>query len=119
MAADRWKNLKARTKEYALRIIRLFRVLPRSKEAQRIGDQLLRSGMSIGANFREATRARSVEEFASKANISLMELDETRYWLELLQESGIFSAKRLSLLFAETDELTAIFVTIIKNAKGD
>lgn len=119
MAADRWKDLKARTKQYALRIIPLFRVLPKAGEAREIGQQLLCSGMSVGANFREATRARSAAEFASKANVSLIELDESRYWLELLEESGILPAKRLSLLLGETDERIAIFVTIIKNAKGD
>ena len=117
MGADRWVGLKKRTKEFALRIIRLFRALPKAREAQRIGDQMLRAGMSVGANFREATRARSGAEFATKANISLMELEETFYWFELLEESEIITAGRLKPLKKEAEELMAIFVTIIKNAK--
>jgi four helix bundle protein len=73
--------------------------------------------MSVGANFREATRARSSTEFAAKANIGLMELEETSYWLELLDESEIIPIDRLSALKTETEELKAIFVTIIKNSK--
>jgi four helix bundle protein len=117
MATDRWVDLKKRTKEFALRIIRLYRALPKTAEALRIGDQMLRSGMSVGANFREATRARSGAEFATKANISLMELDETTYWCELLDESEIITADRLTPLKHEAEELMSIFVTIIKNAK--
>jgi four helix bundle protein len=119
MGADRWAELKARTKDFALRVIRLFRALPKSREAQRIGDQLLRSGMGVGANFREATRARSGAEFAAKVNIGLMELEETAYWFELLQEAEILAADRLAPLIAEKEELISIFVTIIKNAKED
>jgi four helix bundle protein len=73
--------------------------------------------MNVGANFREATRARSSTEFAAKANIGLMELEETSYWLELLEESEIIPTDCLAALKVETDELKAIFVTIIKNSK--
>ncbi len=118
MGADRWKDLKQRTKEFALRIIKLTRALPKSREAQHIGDQLLRSGMAVGANFREATRARSGYEFAAKVNIALMELEETSYWLELLEEAKLMTASRLIQLKQGIGELTAIFVTIIKNAKA-
>jgi len=117
MGQGRWVDLKKRTKKFALRVINLYRALPKAREAQRIGDQLLRSGMSVGANFREATRARSGAEFATKANVSLMELDETTYWFELLEEAQIIAAARLYPLKKEAEELIAIFVTIIKNAK--
>src|SRR4051812_39047595 len=82
-------DLRVRTKRFALRVIRLFSSLPRSAEAVVIGQQLLRSGTSVGANFREAHRARSDSEFVSKVGDCLKELDETCYWLELLIEAEI------------------------------
>ncbi|HTY08933.1 MAG TPA: four helix bundle protein [Candidatus Edwardsbacteria bacterium] len=110
-------DLKLRTKQYALRIIRLYSTLPNTVVAQVIGKQLMRSGTSVGANYREAVRARSRAEFISKANISLQELDETAYWLELLRDS-VNPDVDLAPLIRETDELTAIFVIMIKNAKA-
>jgi len=110
-------DLKLRTKQYSLRIIQLYSTLPNSVIAQIIGKQLLRSGTSVGANYREAIRARSNAEFISKANISLQELDETAYWLELLRD-GTKQNADLGPLMKETDEITAIFVTMIKNAKA-
>jgi four helix bundle protein len=110
-------DLKLRTKQYALRIIQLYSNLPNTVITQVIGKQLLRSGTSVGANYREAARARSNAEFISKANISLQELDEIAYWLELLQDGATLKTD-LGLLMKETDELTAIFVTMIKNAKA-
>jgi four helix bundle protein len=86
-------------------------------EAQVLGKQVLRSGTSVGAHFREGTRARSNAEFVSKLNGGLQELEETSYWLELLAESGIVNPDRLNDLMKESDELTAIFVTCIQNAK--
>ena len=82
-------DLKVRTKTYALRIVRLYTSLPKTTEAQVIGKQLLRSGTSVGANYREAYRARSTAEFIAKCGISLQELDETSYWLELLIDAEI------------------------------
>ena len=110
-------DLKERTTRFALRIIKMYSYLPRSTVAQVLGKQVLRSGTSVGANYREATRGRSKAEFIAKMGDCLKELDETIYWLELLIESGTLSKERLSDLLLETKELTAIFVTIIKNTK--
>jgi len=82
-----------------------------------LGKQLLRSGTSIGANYREAFRARSKAEFIAKCGDSLREIEESAYWLELLVESGVVSAEKLTPLRQECEELTAIFVTILKRAK--
>jgi four helix bundle protein len=110
-------ELRARTKDFALRIIRLYVSLPKTTEAQVIGRQLLRSGTSVGAHYREAQRAKSTADFISKMEGALQELDETAYWLELLVESKIVQADRLAPLVKETDELIAIFVTIVNKMK--
>jgi four helix bundle protein len=110
-------DLKDRTRDFALRIIRLYTALPKRSESQIIGKQVLRSGTAVGANYREGLRARSKTEYAAKLNIGLMELEETLYWLELMEKAGIVSASRLALLKAETCELTAIFVALIKTAR--
>jgi four helix bundle protein len=110
-------ELKTRTKAFALRIIRLYQALPKSGEAQVIGKQILRSGTSIGAQYREACRAKSPADFINKMEGSLQELDETSYWLELLVESNIMSAEKLTDLQKETNELTAIFVASVKTTK--
>ena len=110
-------DLKERTKNFALRIVRMFSSLPKTTEAQVLGKQLLRSGTSIGANYREAHRGRSKPEFIAKCGDSLRELEETAYWLELLSESGLSAPDKLQQLGQECDELTAIFVTIIKRAR--
>jgi four helix bundle protein len=111
-------DLKDRTRDYALRIIRLYTALPKRSESQIIGKQVLRSGTAVGANYREGLRARSKSEYAAKLNIGLMELEETMYWLELLEGAGIVSSSRLALLKTETSELTAIFVALIKMARS-
>ncbi len=110
-------DLRVRTKDFALRIIRLYQALPKTGEAQVLGKQVLRSGTSIGAQYREACRAKSVRDFISKMEGSLQELDETAYWLELLAEAGILPQDRLIDLIKETDELLAIFVSSVKTAK--
>ena len=110
-------DLIERTKQFALRVIRLFVSLPKTGEAQVLGKQLLRSGTSVGANYREAHRARSRAEFAAKCGDSLREIEESAYWLELLEESGIVPATKLKDLRNETHELTAIFVTIVTKSK--
>jgi four helix bundle protein len=110
-------DLRDRTKNFALRVVRLFVSLPRSTEAQVLGKQLLRSGTSVGANYREASRARSKAEFIAKCGDCLREVDETAYWFELLVELGLVAAEKVQPLRAECDELTAIFVTILKRAK--
>ena len=110
-------GLKNRTKTYALRIIKLYQALPKSGETQGIGKQILRSGTSVGAQYREACRAKSQADFINKMEGSLQELDETGYWLELLTESQIVPAERLADLQKESNKLTAIFVTSVKTAK--
>ena len=110
-------ELRKRTKNYASAIIRLFVALPRRSEAQIIGRQLLRSGTSVAANFREASRARTTNEFISKLEVCIQEADETDLWLELLRDDcGIMDPKVLSLL-TETNELISIFVTMVKRSK--
>lgn len=110
-------DLRVRTKNFALSIIRLFQGLPKSGEAQVIGRQILRSGTSVGAQYREACRAKSPADFINKMGGSLQELDETGYWLELLIDGKIAPAARLTDLQKETDELTAIFVSSLITAK--
>ncbi len=111
------RDLKERTKDFALRIIRLYAALPRTTVAQIISKQLLRSGTSVGANFREALRARSKSEYGAKMSIGLMELEEALYWQELLEEGQVIRRERLARLKLETGELIAIFVTLIKQAR--
>ena len=110
-------ELRKRTKDFALRVIRLLAELPKTTPAQIIGRQVLRSGTSIGANYREAHRGRSKAEFIAKCGDSLRELEETAYWLELLVDGQVVAAEALKTLRQECDELTKIFVTIIKRAK--
>lgn len=110
-------DLRERTKSFALRVVRMFSSLPKTTEAQVLGKQVLRSGTSIGANYREAFRGRSKAEFIAKCGDRLREIEETAYWLELLVEANIVSAGKLAPLRHEIDELTAIFVTIIKRSK--
>jgi four helix bundle protein len=112
-------DLPVLTKQFARRIIRLFCSLPKSNTvAQVLGKQVFRSGTSIGANYREAHRARSKAEFISKIGDVLKEADETLYWLELLLEENILASKRLQPLTTEANELVAIFTTISKRSKG-
>jgi four helix bundle protein len=111
-------DLRDRTKAFALRIVRMFSALPKTTEAQVLGKQVLRSGTSIGANYREAFRARSKAEFVAKCGDSLREIEESAYWLELLVESGIVNADKLAPLRQECEELTAILVTIVKRSRG-
>jgi len=111
------EDLRTRTKRFALRVIHLYSALPKKTEAQVIGKQLLRSGTSVGAHYREAVRSRSDAEFISKIEGGLQELEESVYWMELLVESGIIKTERLEELMKEADELTAILVTCVKKTK--
>jgi four helix bundle protein len=117
MSEGKQSDLRIRTKSFALRIIRLYAALPKTTEAQVIGKQLLRSGTSLGAHYREAQRAKSDADFINKIEGGLQELEETAYWLELLAESGIVAEEHLKPLHDETEELTAIFVTMVKKVK--
>jgi four helix bundle protein len=117
MEKEQNQDLRVRTKTFALRIIRLYVALPKTTVAQVIGKQILRSGTSVGAQYREGQRAKSDADLVNKIEGALQELDETAYWLELLEESGIVEPKRLKPLRNETNELIAILVTIAKNTK--
>ena len=110
-------DLVLRTRSFALRVVRLYARLPKTVEAQVIGKQLLRSGTSVGAHYREAKRSRLTAEFISKVEGGLQELEETMYWLELLTESGIIKQERLTDICHEADELAAILVASVKTAK--
>jgi four helix bundle protein len=118
MNEDRLQDLRARTKAFALRIIKLYAALPKSPEAQVLGKQVLRSGTSIGAHYHEGCRAKSDADFISKIEGALQELEETIYWLELIAEADIFTEERLKPLHAEAEELIAMFVTMVKNVKA-
>ena len=111
-------DLKLRTKDYALSVIRLFAELPKRTETQILGRQLLRSGTSVGAQYREASRAKSNADFISKIEGSLQELEESEYWLELLGESNCFPEEKLAVVKKETGELKGIFVSIVRNTKA-
>jgi four helix bundle protein len=113
------RDLRKRTKAFALRVIKVYSALPKTTEAQVIGKQVLRSGTLVGAHYREATRARSTAEFISKVVGGLQELEETVYWLELLIESEIVKETRLNDLLNEAEELTSIFVASVKTAKSN
>ena len=99
------KDLRQRTKKFGLQIVRMFSGLPKTTEAQVLGKQVLRSGTSVGANYREAYRARSRAEFIAKCGDSLRELEETAYWLELLVDGRIIPAHELSTVWEECNEL--------------
>jgi four helix bundle protein len=108
MNKDNSWDLKSRTKSFALRVIKLFSSLPKTTEAQVLGKQVLRSGTSVGAQYREADRAKSTADFISKMEGALQELDETVYWFELLIESGIVRESLLAPLVGEANELISI-----------
>lgn len=110
-------ELKARTKQLALRIIRLTRALPPSAEGRVIGGQLLRSGTSVAANYRAVCRSRSRAEFLAKVSLVIEEADETAFWLELLSDAGLMHPKRLAELISEANQLVAIFVASRETAK--
>ncbi len=111
-------DLLARTKDYALRIIRLYSALPKTTEAQVLGKQVLRSETSIGVHYREANRAKSDADFIHKIETALQELDETVYYLELIIEAEIFTEQKVLPLIDETKELNAILTTVVKKVKA-
>ena len=111
------QDLKIRTRNFAIRVIRLFGSLPKSIEAQTLGKQLLRSGTSVGAQYRECQYAKSNADFISKIQGALQELEESLYWLELIEEMEIFTSERLQPLKSEANELRAILITIAKKVK--
>jgi four helix bundle protein len=112
------EELSDRTKRFALRIIRLFTALPKTDLARILGKQLLRAGTSIGANYREACRARSNAELIAKLGVVEQEIDEAIYWIDLVIEGEVMSAVRLAELRAEAEELLKIVVSSIKTIKS-
>ena len=114
---SRTEELRERTKEFPLRILHLFRFLPRAVEAQIIGKQVLRSGTSVAANYRAACRARSRVEFVARIGVVAEEADETAFWIEFLADAKVMKKERLAKLLNEAHELTAIFTASRKTAK--
>lgn len=115
--SDQAEALKTRTKQFALRVIKAVSSLPKNQTSDVLGRQLLRSGTSVGANYRAACRARSDAEFRAKMGIVEEEADESGYWMELLIESNTVSEKRMGDLLNEANELTAIAVSSITTSK--
>jgi four helix bundle protein len=116
-SAPKEPQLRDRTKQFALRVIRLVEHLPKRKSADVLGCQLLRSATSVGANYRAACRGRSSAEFRSKMGIVEEEADETAYWIELLMESGIVKPHLLENLHQEATEIVAMTVASIRTSK--
>jgi four helix bundle protein len=112
------KDLKKRTKEYALRILRLYESLPKHGAVHLVTHQLARSGTSPGAQYREACRAKSDADFISKMEGALQEFEESGYWLELLIDGRFVKESQLKPLCEETDELIAIFASIVLKTKA-
>jgi len=112
-------ELKRRTKQFGLRGINVVEALPNARSANVIGNQLLRSATSVGANYRSACRGRSKADFISKIGIAIEEADESLYWMELLIEAGIVLEERLSPLMKEANELISILTASVKTARGN
>ncbi len=110
-------DLVARTRAFSLATIRFYSRLPKDTASQILGRQMLRSATSVGAQYREAQRAKSISDFLSKTEGALQEVDETGYWLELIQDSGIERDTALMTLRDEAEQLLAIFVAITRKAK--
>jgi len=110
-------EMRNRMKQFALRIIRLSAAIPRTREGNVLGHQIVRSGTSVGANYREAQRASSPRHFVTILETSLREADETDYWLELLSESELIKRSRLGSLAQECRELIAILSATVRTAK--
>src|SRR2546422_5736302 len=113
------EQMRARTKQFAIRVVRLFRALPKTREAMVMGNQLLRSGTSVAANYRAACRARSRAEFLSKLGVVEEEADESVFWLELLTDANLVRRERLRDLVSEARQITAIFVASRRTVKSN
>jgi four helix bundle protein len=110
------RELQDRTKQFALRVLKLTDALPRTAAGRAISSQLVRAATSVGANYRSACRARSRAEFAAKLGVAVEEADESLYWLELVRDGKLVPENKLSLLLKEADELTAILASGRKSA---
>jgi four helix bundle protein len=113
------ERLKKRTKDFAIRIVKLYRSLPPTGEAKVIGNQFLRSGTAVAANYRACCRARSNAEFIAKIGVVVEEADETVFWLELLVDCNIFSESEMKDMIRESNELLAIFAASKSTAKAN
>lgn len=111
------ENLKSRTKRFAVEIIRLQATLPNTTESRVVGRQMLLSGTAVGAHFREAMRAHAAAEFALRLEKGIEALEETTYWLELLEEAGITNDHVLNALRREANELSVILYAFMQKAK--
>jgi four helix bundle protein len=112
------QELQGRTKQFALRVFKLVDALPRTPAGRAVANQLVRSAMLVGANYRAACRARSRAEFAAKLGIVLEEADESLYWLELIRDGNFLLQKKIASLITEADELTAVFTSGRRSASG-
>ena len=112
------EDLRQRTRNFAIRIVRLFRALPKSSEAKVMGKQFLRCGTSVAANYRAVCRARSKAEFVAKLSIVVEEMDETLFWVEFIGDLNLIRPARLARLSDEANQLTAIFVASRKTSRG-
>jgi four helix bundle protein len=111
-------ELEGRTKDFAIRIVRLIRTFPKTVDGIEVGRQLLKSGTSVGANYREANRAESRNDFLHKVGIAEKEASETAYWLEICEASTLGKPEEVRALLKEANELLAILTTIGRKAKG-
>ncbi len=112
-------EVKRRARDFAIRVVRLVEALPKTRSADIIGKQLLRSGTSVGANYRASCRARSQADFIAKMGIVEEEADEKIYWIELLVDSGLMKRARVAGLLDEADQIVALVVSSIKTARSN
>ena len=113
------EELKHRTKQFSLRILQLVGAMPKTIAGRAIGNQLVRAGTSVGANYRSACRGRSKAEFIAKLGIAVEEADESGYWLELIIEGKLLPQKRVEPLLTEANELTAILVASMRTSRAN
>jgi four helix bundle protein len=113
------QSLKQRTKQFGLRILKLVDALPKTTAGRAIGNQLVRSGTSVGANYRAACRSRSKAEFIAKIGTVTEEADESAFWLEIIMEGGVLKNELVTALHQEAEELTAIFTSSGRTAKAN
>lgn len=111
------EGLKLRTKTFGLRVMKLVRAMPKDVAGRALANQLIRSGTSVGANYRPACRGRSKAEWLSKLGVCLEEADESAHWLELIMEDGMLPRKRVEPLWKEADELCAIFYSALRSGR--
>jgi four helix bundle protein len=118
MDKDKHLELRDRTKQFALRVIRMSQAIPASRAANVMCNQILRSATSVAANYRAAGRSRSKAEFVAKLGVVLEEADETVFWLEMLGDSGIVKSSKLTNLLEEANQLVAIFAASRRTARA-